>query len=240
MGQESHFAARQSRCIVPAMHPDIRNRIEGVAELAEVLRVTLLALMPAEADEGWNVTPLRIERLRQLLLFRVTDLAVVASDLYLQKRAIAGVLCTRAIMESVAVACQLDDVVEQFLAQGDRFTLETEVRKLEFGSRMKGLGDAPQAVNVLTLIDKVEKQVPDYRMTYDLLSEMCHPNWSGVFGSYSTEAEGVTWLGIPGFDSPAMRTGLGALESVLALGTATNAKLTRKHREVMEVFKDTQ
>ena len=42
----------------------------------------------------------------------------------------------------------------------------------------------PNTVNVLTLIDRVEKTVPDFRFVYDALSECAHPNWAGTFGAF--------------------------------------------------------
>ncbi len=43
----------------------------------------------------------------------------------------------------------------------------------------------PEAINVLTLIDKVDKDFPGFRKSYDQLSEYAHPNWCGVLGAYS-------------------------------------------------------
>jgi hypothetical protein len=44
--------------------------------------------------------------------------------------------------------------------------------------------DAPQPFNILTLIDRMDKRVSGTRHGYDLLSEIAHPNWSGVFAMY--------------------------------------------------------
>jgi hypothetical protein len=41
-----------------------------------------------------------------------------------------------------------------------------------------------QALNVLTLVDRVNKDLPHFRQAYDALSEFAHPNWSGVQGAY--------------------------------------------------------
>jgi len=45
--------------------------------------------------------------------------------------------------------------------------------------------DAPQALQILTCVDRMDKQVSGVRQSYDILSEIAHPNWRGVFGMYA-------------------------------------------------------
>jgi len=44
--------------------------------------------------------------------------------------------------------------------------------------------DAPEALNVLTIIDHLTKRFPKLRSMYDLLSEFAHPNYDGMIGAY--------------------------------------------------------
>ena len=46
-------------------------------------------------------------------------------------------------------------------------------------------GDMPQAINILTCLDAMDKRIPGARASYDSLSEIAHPNWRGVFGLYA-------------------------------------------------------
>jgi hypothetical protein len=63
---------------------------------------------------------------------------------------------------------------------------DTLVRML-VGSRL--WPDAPQALQILSCIDRMDKKVPGVRKSYDMLSEIAHPNWRGVFGMYSRTDE---------------------------------------------------
>lgn len=40
------------------------------------------------------------------------------------------------------------------------------------------------ATSILTLIQKVEKEMPGFEKTYDELCEYAHPNWAGVLGTF--------------------------------------------------------
>ena len=46
-------------------------------------------------------------------------------------------------------------------------------------------GEFPVAINILTLVDHLDKRTPGVRRAYDLMSEIAHPNWSGVSGLFS-------------------------------------------------------
>lgn len=49
--------------------------------------------------------------------------------------------------------------------------------------------DGPQALQILTCIDRMDKKVPGVRVHYDFLSEIAHPNWGGVVGMYAKMEE---------------------------------------------------
>jgi hypothetical protein len=55
----------------------------------------------------------------------------------------------------------------------------------------------PEALQIMTCIDRMDKKVPGGRANYDILSEIAHPNWLGVFGMYSKrdEAQFITYFG---------------------------------------------
>ena len=64
----------------------------------------------------------------------------------------------------------------------------------------------PLAVNVMTFVDRVEKDVPGFRQQYDLLSEFCHPNWRGTAGFFSVFDGANLWADFgnnaPGLNGP--------------------------------------
>ena len=49
--------------------------------------------------------------------------------------------------------------------------------------------DMPEALQILSCIDRMDKAVTGLRKSYDMLSEIAHPNWRGVFGMYAKTDE---------------------------------------------------
>src|SRR5262249_50778038 len=53
----------------------------------------------------------------------------------------------------------------------------------------KGVGtkadELPEAINILTCIKHINRDVPGFQEAYDSLSEYAHPNWMGVAGLFS-------------------------------------------------------
>jgi hypothetical protein len=56
--------------------------------------------------------------------------------------------------------------------------VDDTIVRLVMGSRSEPL--LPGAINVLTFVDKVERDIPGFRRSYDKLSEIAHPNWAGT------------------------------------------------------------
>ena len=75
-----------------------------------------------------------------------------------------------------------------------------------FSSRLDDwVRDAPgtRAVNVVTFIDKLDKEIPGARRHYDYLSEICHPNSPGqylMFSGLDTSTAVVTLSDAKGFE----------------------------------------
>ncbi len=51
----------------------------------------------------------------------------------------------------------------------------------------------PQAISVLTFLDRVEKHVKAFRKQYDRLCEFAHPNWAGTALLYSKHDQEKLW-----------------------------------------------
>jgi hypothetical protein len=144
-----------------------------------------LATLVYEADYTLKSRiPFKAASVRELLAHRMHDLAKSAvSDLDMHA-VVPGATLTRAAVETVAVLYCLNQEMVSFLATQDAARINSFLMSSLTGSRDS---DAPaRSVNVLTLIDKVAKELPGFRHSYDNLSEYTHPNWSGLLGSYGT------------------------------------------------------
>jgi hypothetical protein len=153
--------------------------------------------LPSRVDPAsltWkSKIPWKVVNLREALLYRITELGQSAVDLYeKQNRIISAFIITRAIHETTALFysfyMELKKVTDdQFLGDFDEFLM-----KLLFG--WKKVKDFPVAINILNVVDKLNKQIDTFRENYDRLSEFCHPNYSGVFGAYAEINKKTGWV----------------------------------------------
>ena len=76
--------------------------------------------------------------------------------------------------------------------------------RLHLGTRDEEIERVAESINVMSMIDSIdqyfkhlfpEKKVQTVRKTYDLLSEFCHPNFSGITIGAQTDKN----IGIVGF-----------------------------------------
>jgi hypothetical protein len=88
---------------------------------------------------------------------------------------------TRSLIETACTIWHLKALLERQIRDGIQPDLDELLMRLLVGSKISG----PQALNVLTLIDKVSAQVPSIRRIYDNLSETAHPNFDGTGGAFS-------------------------------------------------------
>jgi len=103
---------------------------------------------------------------------------------------LAGILLTRAVTESAAFVCRLKELLET-RNQYSSDELHQKLQQILLGEKNSGL---PESVNILTLIDRMDKQIPGVRKEYDGLSEFAHPNWSGVLGLFGQHNDQLTFM----------------------------------------------
>lgn len=142
-----------------------------------------------------KVTPLKvhlayrptfnIDCYREAVLYRFIELC--ESSLLLSKSGnyVAAVVSARAAQESFAVIAYLSFKLEAFEDDHDLTALLNTMYRLSIG--WKGDDEFPEMINVLTCIDQVSKKLDsDFRTLYNTLSEISHPNYQGVLGTYSS------------------------------------------------------
>jgi hypothetical protein len=151
---------------------------------AEIAALT--ANLPSEVDAlGTSAkykTAMKVHVLRESVIWREEELARSALALLENEDYVAAALVTRAVMETTAAIVYLHGLVDGALKRGMDDALDAKLNGFLTGSKV--WHDLPGAINVLTMIDKVEKLMPGFRGHYDFLSEYAHPNWSGTHGAY--------------------------------------------------------
>jgi len=151
-------------------------------EIAERLAASLTNKIPAAGLTPRSKLPFKTLSIRELLIHRVSELASSAVENFERDRVVAAILLTRAVIETVAVLFALHERVECFLENKNADEFDAFLMRTLMGSRINS--DLPTAVNILTLIDRLNTVVEETRTTYDALCEITHPNWAGLLGSF--------------------------------------------------------
>ena len=120
---------------------------------------------------------------REVLIHRVSDFADVAVELFVAERLVPAFVMARAVVETTAMMYWLHEKANDFLENKDEEAFDEFLMKGMLGSKD---GTTTQvSYNVLTAIDRLNKEFDGMSGMYDKLCEFTHPNWSGVMGSYS-------------------------------------------------------
>jgi hypothetical protein len=160
--------------------------------------------------------PFKALSVRELLIHRVSALATAAVDLFEREQLIPAIVLTRSVAETVAFLFCLHERLERFLMDKNVFALDDFLMSCLVSSRIQpGLR---KAINVLTLIDRVDKINPGFRSVYDTLSEYAHPNWSGTLVAFGKIDKKQFELKLgPKLKAGVLKTGVDALSGSLLI-----------------------
>jgi hypothetical protein len=164
--------------------------LDKARQLVENIRAHLPSSISVAALGVRSKAPYLLLAAREALIWRTEELARCACDMLERDDLAAGILLTRAVTESAAFVCRLKELLET----RNRYSpdeLHQKFQQMLLGEKNSGL---PEAVNILTLIDRMDKQIPGVRKEYDGLSEFAHPNWSGVLGLFGQHNDRLTFI----------------------------------------------
>jgi hypothetical protein len=125
----------------------------------------------------WN-----LESYIQLAIHRVYDLAIQSTNAWNIKIPVVAFILTRAIYENTAYMYDLSEKILLYYKKDDYIEMHKLVLNRLVGTRLGS--NTRQIVNVLTAINSVTKEVPDFKEFYEFISDFCHPNYSGMLGIY--------------------------------------------------------
>jgi hypothetical protein len=128
---------------------------------------------------------------REALVWRMAELSRGALESLEKENLSAAVILIRGAVETRAglryLRAKLDDAVTN-QSKGD---IDDYMMKLLMGSN--AVLELPQAINVLTFVDSVNKGIEGFREQCDNLSEFAHPNWAGTSLLYSKSDPKNLW-----------------------------------------------
>jgi hypothetical protein len=157
------------------------------------------ASLPKEVDvAALGVTskaPFQLLCAREALIWRTEELARNACDALERNDFAAAALLTRGVTESAGLVWKLMELLDARKSYSPQEMNDHLMRAL-LGWKAD-TGDFPEAYNVLTLVQRMDNVIEGVFHTYGTLSEIAHPNWSGVLALYGkTDRENfVTYFG---------------------------------------------
>jgi hypothetical protein len=120
---------------------------------------------------------------REAQTWRAEEFARAACDMFERGDLVVGVANTRGAVESVGAIWYLKCLVEEEVARGGAADgIYDKLRQLHLGSRVEET--MPQAINVITMLKRADKDIPGVWESYERMSEFGHPNYSGAAGVF--------------------------------------------------------
>jgi hypothetical protein len=146
------------------------------------LHLKLPQVVDVAAIGVWSKAPYKVLVIRGALAWRTEEMARNACDALERADRAVGITLARSIIENTALLWRLGKILEGRAAQ-KLDTLNDMLTPMLLGFRSEA--DFPQAVNVLSLIDRLDNEIPGVRRAYDSFSEAAHPNYGGASGLYT-------------------------------------------------------
>lgn len=122
---------------------------------------------------------------REALLYRVSELATTALELYQTRRYVSACILTRALMETTGMLFWMHKKILKVIATKDLQDIDDFLMRGLLGD--KEIDSRLDALNALSAVDHVDKEFNNFRQMYDGLSEYAHPNWPGTSGSFGRD-----------------------------------------------------
>lgn len=171
---------------------DIYKQLEESKLYVKGLKMSLVSRTdPAQVSLIAKI-PFKALQIREALLYRVTDLTDASCELVDAMNLVSAACVTRAFQESLAALFYINRKVKKAITDKDVTILDDTLMKSLLGA--KNNPDMCDPINVLTLIDKVEREIPGFKIVYDNLSELTHPNWAGTLGLFSRINQEELWV----------------------------------------------
>jgi hypothetical protein len=125
----------------------------------------------------------KYEIFTQFALYRCIDLAESVISCWEQKRIAPSYIILRSLYENTALLLHTMMELINSLEIENYDKIIKLIDTVNFGTRLKRVLTFP-ATNILTIIDKLDKHIEQFRYNYDLLCEFTHPNCLALIGTY--------------------------------------------------------
>ena len=157
-------------------------------ELAELrsLHADLASSLPKRVDAAAigvaSKAPFKMLCLRESLAWRMEELTRGVIECLLRNDEVAAAILARACLENSALLWSLSALLTS-ASREDAEKLDAKLMRMLMGSKRHD--ELPSPIHIHDHLRAIEKDVPNFVSAYDALSEVAHPNWSGVAGHFS-------------------------------------------------------
>lgn len=182
VAEQTYDAARSLQMPDHAPKPWAEDLAEA-RRLAAGLSVSLPDKIEIAALRVRSKAPFQLISVREALIWRTEELARSACEALEKEDFTVAALLIRSIAESAAMTWYLLEILENRKGYTPA-ELNDKLMRLFAGSK-SGWTDGPEAVSVLTFVERLNRKLPGFQEAYSSLSEYAHPNWLGVSGLYS-------------------------------------------------------
>lgn len=176
-----------------------KEKKETDAELleeAEKLYTELISELPTEVrykppTEPEEIRmPFKVRLIKESLLYRIADITESTIDLAKKKKVVPSYIMARCTFETAALLFLVHQRLEKAVDTQRLEDINEFLNKVSVGGRIESMPKAPngtriESINILTAIDKLDKEHKNLKKLYDFLSEFAHPNSSGALLSYA-------------------------------------------------------
>jgi hypothetical protein len=165
---------------------------DAINQAMDTLESQRLPRLDVVGDLQRSKIAFKYATIRQSFTYRLVDLGNSTLDELLAGNTLASIVLVRSFFETVAVVHSISRSANGFLESRDTTALDRFAMRVLFGARTDywKIGDHDNAIQVMSALDHLTKELPEARERYERISEISHPNSQGTFQFYGKTEEG--------------------------------------------------
>jgi len=171
-----------------AMPPELDERLQKIAKQIELTESSLPKRNDSASVSLKAKVPFKALDYRGALIWRFVELCRSALENFNSEHLASATILTRAALETVAALWYLNRKIKSVVDTKSVSDVDDYLMRLLMGS--KTYSEMPDPINVLTFVQKVDKEINGFLNSYEQLSEFSHPNWAGtglLYAKHNTE-----------------------------------------------------
>ena len=166
-------------------YPEYQVSINNINSILNDLIRRKESNISAKGNPPMPLVNWKLKSYAQTLLHRIIDLTIQSCIAWENNIPAVSFLLTRSVVESVSYIFDFSNQVEPLMKNDNYVEINELTNKLKFGERK--ISKLPIIDNVLKVMARIDKIIPNYRISYENLSSFCHPNYSAVGMLYSKQ-----------------------------------------------------